>query len=53
MDMAEGNEELHPAERFYDNIWLLLGIGIVLPTLIFTVWGIIEIMSLPSLPIVK
>ena len=50
--MSDSNEVPAP-ERFYDNIWLLLGIGIVLPTVLFTVWGAIEIMMLPSLPLVK
>jgi len=36
---------------FYDNIWLLLILGVVLPTLVYTVWGLIEVMTVPPLPV--
>lgn len=39
-------------QRFYDNIFLLLVLGVVVPTLIYTVWGLLEIMYIPRLPIV-
>ncbi len=51
--MSEGSEEYGAGQKFYDNIWLLLGIGIVVPTLLFTVWGLYEVYTLPYLPIVK
>lgn len=53
MAEVEGSGEVGAVEKFIDNIWLLLGIGVVVPTLIFTVWGIYEIMTLPYLPLVK
>ena len=40
-------------KKLYDNVWLLLAVGIVLPTVLFTVWGLIEVMNVPYLPIVK
>lgn len=39
-------------QKFVDNIFLLLLLGLVVPTLIFTVWGLVEIMNVPKLPIV-
>ena len=51
--MSEGSEEYGAGQKFYDNIWLLLGIGIVVPTMLFTVWGLYEVYTLPYLPIVK
>ena len=51
--MSEGSEERGTGQKLYDNIWLLLGIGIVLPTVLFTVWGLYEVYTLPYLPIVK
>ncbi|MEE9615137.1 MAG: hypothetical protein V3W31_09380 [Thermodesulfobacteriota bacterium] len=36
-------------QKFYDNIWLLLVIGNVLPTLVFTVWGLYEVFNVPPL----
>lgn len=38
-------------QAFYDNIYLLLILGIVVPTLVYTVWGLIEVMQVPQLPI--
>ncbi|MDP2718531.1 MAG: hypothetical protein Q8P44_01665 [Dehalococcoidia bacterium] len=38
-------------QRFYDNVWLLLILGLVVPTLIYTVWGLYEVMTIPKLPI--
>jgi len=46
-------QDMPMGKKLYDNVWLLLAIGIVLPTLIFTVWGLIEIVNLPYLPMVK
>jgi hypothetical protein len=39
-------------QTFYDNIILLLILGVVVPTVVYTVWGLIEIMNIPQLPIV-
>lgn len=49
----EKSEEIPLGQKLYDNIWLLMALGIGLPTLIYTVWGLIEIMNIPSLPMVK
>jgi hypothetical protein len=37
----------HPLQKLMDNPWLLLVLGVVVPTLSYTVWGLIEMMSLP------
>ncbi len=34
-------------QRFYDSPFLLLLAGLVVPTLIYTVWGLWEIFTLP------
>ena len=39
--------------KFYNNIWLLLVLGIVVPTLLFTVWGLYEVATTPYLHLVK
>lgn len=50
--MAEREDgPITAGQKFLDNIFLLLLIGIVVPTLIYTVWGLIEIMNVPKLPI--
>ena len=50
--MSDGSEG-SAGMKFYNNIWLLLGIGIVLPTVLFTVWGLFEVVNTPYLPLVK
>jgi len=43
------SEELpvHPIQRLLDNPFLLLFLGVASPTLIYIVWGIMEIISIP------
>jgi len=38
----------HPLQRLMDNPWLLLALGVGIPTLSYTVWGWIELLSLPK-----
>ena len=52
MDETRENEPIPAGQRFYDNIFLLLVLGVVVPTLIYTVWGLIEILAVPPLPLV-
>jgi hypothetical protein len=42
------NEEKKPLQKLMDNPWLLLILGIVIPTLSYTVWGWIELWLLPA-----
>ena len=35
----------HPIQKLMDNPWLLLVLGVVIPTLSYTVWGWIELMT--------
>ena len=56
--MAENKTEA-PRERIpafqlmIDNPFLLLFLGIALPTVIYTVWGVMEILSIPISPLAK
>ena len=33
-------------ERLMDNPWLLLALGLLIPILSYTVWGLVELMSI-------
>lgn len=35
-------------QKLMDNPWLLLALGVVIPTLSYTVWGWIELWLLPA-----
>ena len=53
-EMTENQEDLLPDEEpipamqhLLDNPFLLLFIGIAMPTVLYIVWGVMEIVSLP------
>lgn len=41
-------EPLTGIQRLFENIWFLLLIGTVVPTLLYTVWGLVELVVLPQ-----
>jgi hypothetical protein len=41
-------DDKHPIQKLMDNPWLLLVLGIVIPTLSYTVWGWIEVWATPA-----
>jgi hypothetical protein len=53
-EMTQNDDELLPDEEpipamqhLLDNPFLLLFIGIAMPTVLYIVWGVMEIVSLP------
>ncbi len=40
-------EEVPAGQRFFDNIFLLLALGLIVMFVFFTGWGMYEITSLP------
>jgi hypothetical protein len=40
-------DDKHPLQKLMDNPWLLLFLGVVVPTVSYTVWGWIELWMLP------
>ncbi len=38
----------HPIQKLMDNTWLLLVLGVVVPTVSYTVWGWIEVLLVPA-----
>ncbi|MCK6381709.1 MAG: hypothetical protein L6Q54_10765 [Leptospiraceae bacterium] len=41
-------ENKHILQKLMDNTWLLLVLGIVVPTVSYSVWGTIELLNLPK-----
>ena len=33
-------------QRLLDNVWLLLALGLLVPIISYTVWGLIELLSM-------
>ncbi len=44
----KGSEGKNPIQKLMDNPWLLLVLGVLVPTLSYTVWGWIELWLLPA-----
>lgn len=47
------NNQTQPSrlQRFLDNTWLLLVLGVLIPILSYTVWGWIELALIPPAPL--
>jgi hypothetical protein len=41
------DEQIPVMQKVLDNPFLLLFIGVVVPTVFYTIWGIMEIISIP------
>ncbi len=49
-----GSEERIPAmQQLLDNPFALLFLGIAIPTVLYIVWGVMEILSVPISPLAK
>jgi hypothetical protein len=39
-------EQIHPVQRLLDNPWVLLALGVLVPIISYTVWGLVELQNL-------
>ncbi len=46
-DNKGDNERIPTMQRILDNPFLLLFLGVVMPTVFYLIWGIMEIISIP------
>jgi len=37
-------------QQMMDNPWILLFLGVVVPTVLYLIWGVMEIISIPVAP---
>jgi hypothetical protein len=42
-----GGEPIPFMQRFLDNPFLLLALGVAIPSVLYVVWGIIEVANIP------
>lgn len=45
--MSSENERIPVMQRILDNPFLLLFLGVVVPTVFYILWGIMEIVTIP------
>ncbi|MGI9415125.1 MAG: hypothetical protein ACR2PM_15730 [Hyphomicrobiales bacterium] len=43
----DGSEEIPFMQRLLDNHFLLLFLGVAVPTVLYLVWGIVEVAQIP------
>ena len=43
----DGEQRIHPMQSLLDNPFLLLFIGVAMPTVLYTIWGIMEVVQIP------
>jgi hypothetical protein len=48
MDDEGPPEPIPSGQRFFDNIFLLLGLGIAVMVVLYTGWGMWEILTMPK-----
>jgi hypothetical protein len=41
-------ERIPVGQRLFDNVYLLLALGVLVMLLVFTAWGMYEILSMPK-----
>ena len=46
-DLQDLEEGVPFMQRLLDNPFLLLALGIAVPTILYTVWGVMEVISVP------
>lgn len=44
------NEPMTLGQKIFDNIWLLFLLSLLISTLIYNVWGIMDLLSVPPAP---
>ncbi len=50
MSNQDEKVEIPKGQKFFDNIFWLLALSILLSTVLYNVWGLIELLTLPPAP---
>ena len=46
-DMTQIEEKVPLMQRLLDNPFLLLFLGVLIPMIVYTLWGVIDILTVP------
>ena len=46
-ETQQGNEKVPMMQQLLDNPFLLLSLGVMIPMVVYTLWGVIEILTIP------
>ena len=50
---AESEERIPAMQHILDNPFLLLFLGVAMPTVLYIVWGVMEMVAIPISPLAK
>lgn len=46
-DMTQNEEKVPMMQQLLDNPFLLLFLGVLIPMIVYTLWGVIDILTVP------
>jgi hypothetical protein len=49
-DMMQTDEKVPLMQQLLDNPFLLLFLGVLIPMIVYTLWGVIDILTVPLAP---
>jgi len=49
-DQREHNEKVPLMQQLLDNPFLLLFLGVMIPMIVYVLWGVIDILTIPAAP---
>ena len=49
-DMTQPDEKVPLMQQLLDNPFLLLFLGVLIPMIVYTLWGVIDILTVPMAP---
>lgn len=49
-DRNENDEKIPLMQQLLDNPFLLLFLGVMIPMVVYTLWGVIDILTIPTAP---
>jgi len=44
---SDDDQRIHPMQSLLDNPFLLLFIGVAVPAVLYTIWGVMEVAQIP------
>ena len=47
---SESSGNIPFMQRLLDSPFVLLALGVLVPTVLYTVWGVVEVLSIPMAP---
>lgn len=49
-DMMQTDEKVPLMQQLLDNPFLLLFLGVLIPMIVYTLWGVVDILTVPLAP---